>query len=266
MPARRKSPRRSPRRSKSRSKSPRRVLKRRSSGKARTSRRATTRRSPKRRTYKGVDARVYGADVGANDDDVLMQSEQQIERQKRELAKLESANKAGTTEDAEVVRAQRTRAGTSADGRTVRQRTRAGTSADGRTERQRRVNADADEGEHLLWQSRYLEAVDGIRAIIQQLEERDNTTIERPPILDMVVEEGGYKDAAEHARKVLNHLQEVIGILTSTDEAGSSAAFAPTDEELALLASGDELAPRQEPGPLASNRSAASSVSDLGDG
>ena len=50
MPARRKS--------KSRSKSPRRV--RRSSGrKARTSRRATVRRSPKR-TYKGVDARVYG--------------------------------------------------------------------------------------------------------------------------------------------------------------------------------------------------------------
>ena len=46
MPARRKSPRRS----KSRSKSPRRVLKRRSSGKARTS---VTRRSPKRRTYKG---------------------------------------------------------------------------------------------------------------------------------------------------------------------------------------------------------------------
>ena len=65
MPARRKSrsPRRSPRRSKSRSKSPRRVLKRRTSGKARTSPRAAVRRSPKRRTYKGVDARVYGADA-----------------------------------------------------------------------------------------------------------------------------------------------------------------------------------------------------------
>ena len=35
------------------------MLKRRSSGKARTSRRAAVRRSPKR-TYKGVDARVYG--------------------------------------------------------------------------------------------------------------------------------------------------------------------------------------------------------------
>ena len=53
MPARRKSPRRS----KSRSKSPRRVLKRRSSGKARTS--VTRRRSPKR-TYKGTDTRLYG--------------------------------------------------------------------------------------------------------------------------------------------------------------------------------------------------------------
>lgn len=35
------------------------MLKRRSSGKARRSRRAAVRRSPKRRTYKGVDARVY---------------------------------------------------------------------------------------------------------------------------------------------------------------------------------------------------------------
>lgn len=55
MPARRKSPRRS----KSRSKSPRRVLKRRSSGTARTS--VTRRRSPKR-TYKGTDTRLYGAE------------------------------------------------------------------------------------------------------------------------------------------------------------------------------------------------------------
>lgn len=55
MPARRKSPRRS----KSRSKSPRRSLKRRSSGKARKSRRVT-RRSPKCRTYKGTDTRLYG--------------------------------------------------------------------------------------------------------------------------------------------------------------------------------------------------------------
>lgn len=54
MPARRKSPRRSPRRSKgSRSNSSRRS--RRSSGKAR--------RSPKRRTYKGVDARLYGSEI-----------------------------------------------------------------------------------------------------------------------------------------------------------------------------------------------------------
>jgi len=57
MPARRKY--RSPRRSKSRSTSPRRVLKRRSSGKAR---RAAVRRSPKRRTYKG--SRLYGMQSG----------------------------------------------------------------------------------------------------------------------------------------------------------------------------------------------------------
>ena len=48
--------------------SPRRVLKRRSSAKARTSRRAAvTRRSPKRRTYKGT--RVYGMITGAGGDD-----------------------------------------------------------------------------------------------------------------------------------------------------------------------------------------------------
>ena len=55
MPPRRKSRSSSPRRS------PRRVLKRRSSGKARTSRRhAVTRRSPKR-TYKGTDIRYQSA-------------------------------------------------------------------------------------------------------------------------------------------------------------------------------------------------------------
>ena len=161
-----------------------------------------------------------------------------------------SYNANGRTEGEGVAKLKRTRQGqreeeeggkASAGERHVRRRK---TAAD--------IEADADQGQLLLWQWRYLEAVNEIRAIIQQLEERDKTTIDIPPILSMEVEEGGYKVAFEHAEEVLQHFREILGVLTSTDEPNlpSSAELAPMHEESELLAS---------------NRSAASPVaSDLG--
>ena len=116
--------------------------------------------------------------------------------------KLNDANKAGITEGAGV-RGHRTR--------------------------RQKIEADADEGKKLLGELTYIDALDKILAIIQQLEDRYSTTIKRPQILDMVVAEGGYKNAAKHAQDVLDHLQQTSEILARTDEPveGASADLAP---------------------------------------
>ena len=85
MPARRKS--RSPRRSKSPRSRWSKVLKRRSSGKAR--RAAVTRRSPKRRTYKGTDTRLYGMQSGK----ALEVAERELASLKEQLASAEAAER-----------------------------------------------------------------------------------------------------------------------------------------------------------------------------
>jgi hypothetical protein len=111
----------------------------------------------------------------------------------------------------------------------VRQKTR-------RESRQKRINAEADEGQRLLWRSRYLQAVDGIRTIKLQLEERDNPTLYKTAIddvLSMDVNEGDYKDAAEHTERVLDHLQKTLVVLTNTDvtESEVEAALMQLEQE-----------------------------------